>query len=321
MTTEIGNSALLRTWANDGTVTVPNNAKIDEGWLRGEQPPHEWMNYIHNILGQKINHALSRGAADWVDSTEYLAGAIVNRNGSIWLATATNTDSAPSDSNSNWLKLLAVGDNPGLLRGAGFMPVQTLYFTANGSFVKADYPWLRAVRVKCQGGGAGGTGSNVTNGCRGGGSGGTYAESFITDIAGLDASVTVTVGAGGTGGTATASTVLGGAGGASSFGSLVSAAGGGPGSGASGGMGTAVGTGQLIIPGSGGGGGSLNVAEPRIAGHGGDSVLGANGGGLGDGGALAGRNGLGYGSGGGGCRSGAAGGDGAPGIVIVELFA
>jgi hypothetical protein len=45
-----------------------------------------------------------------VDSTEYLAGAIVNRNGSIWLATATNTDSAPSDTNANWLKLVTAGE-------------------------------------------------------------------------------------------------------------------------------------------------------------------------------------------------------------------
>jgi hypothetical protein len=105
MTTEIGNSALLRTWANDGTVTVPSNTKIDEGWLRGEQPPHEWMNYIHNILGQKINHALSRGAADWVASTEYLAGAAVNRSGSLWLALATNTNSEPSGANSNWAQI------------------------------------------------------------------------------------------------------------------------------------------------------------------------------------------------------------------------
>jgi len=109
MTEEIGNSELLRTWANDGAVVVPSNAKIDEGWLRGEQPPHEWMNYIHNVLGQKINHALSRGAADWNSGTEYLAGAIVNRNGSIWRALATNTDSAPADSNSNWVRLVEVG--------------------------------------------------------------------------------------------------------------------------------------------------------------------------------------------------------------------
>jgi len=111
MTEEIGTSNLLRTWANDGTVVVPADAKIDEGWLRGEQPPHEWMNYIHNVLGQKINHALSRGAADWNSDTEYLAGAIVNRSGDIWLALATNTNSEPSSGNSNWSVLLGGRDN------------------------------------------------------------------------------------------------------------------------------------------------------------------------------------------------------------------
>ena len=111
MPQQIGNSNLLRTWANNGTVVIPADAKIDEGWLRGEQPPHEWMNYIHNVLGQKINHALSRGAADWNSGTEYLAGAIVNRNGNVWLALSANTDSEPSAGNSNWSVLLGGRDN------------------------------------------------------------------------------------------------------------------------------------------------------------------------------------------------------------------
>jgi hypothetical protein len=130
MTTEIGNSALLRTWANDGTVVVPSNAKIDEGWLRGEQPPHEWMNYIHNILGQKINHALSRGAADWVSSTEYLAGAVVNRSGAVWLALATNTNSEPTGANSNWV---AVADRSDLGNAREFRPL-----SANTTLNAAD---------------------------------------------------------------------------------------------------------------------------------------------------------------------------------------
>lgn len=107
MAEEIGNSELVRTWANDGTIVVPSGAKIDEGWLRGEQPPHEWMNYIHNVLGQKINHALSRGAADWDNATEYFAGATVNRDGNLWLSLATNTNSEPEDANSNWYRVTA----------------------------------------------------------------------------------------------------------------------------------------------------------------------------------------------------------------------
>jgi hypothetical protein len=84
--------------------------------------------------------------------------------------------------------------------------VTTVYFTSSGTFTKADYPWLRAIRVKCQGGGGGGGGAATTGvgqqAISSGGAGGAYAESFITNIAGLDASVTVTRGAGGTGGAA-----------------------------------------------------------------------------------------------------------------------
>ena len=102
MTEEIGTSNLLRTWANDGTVVVPANAKIDEGWLRGEQPPHEWMNYIHNSLGQKVNHALSRGVADWNSTTLYLVGSLVRHDGRAWMSFVENSNSEPSSANSDW---------------------------------------------------------------------------------------------------------------------------------------------------------------------------------------------------------------------------
>jgi hypothetical protein len=106
--------------------------------------------------------------------------------------------------------------------------VSTVYFTSSGTFSKADYPWLRAIRVKVQGAGGGGGGcgttaaTSVALGSAGGG--GSYSESFITDIAGLDASVTVTRGAGGAGGAA--GNNAGTAGGASSFGALVTTNGG-----------------------------------------------------------------------------------------------
>jgi hypothetical protein len=90
--------------------------------------------------------------------------------------------------------------NPGPgggLPSNAFAFVETVYFTSNGTFTKADYPWLRAIRVKCQGGGGGGgravaTSSSTVSAGDGGGGGG-YAESFITNIASLDASVTVTL--------------------------------------------------------------------------------------------------------------------------------
>jgi hypothetical protein len=144
----------------------------------------------------------------------------------------------------------------------GYTLSETVYFTASGTFTKATYPWLRAIRVRCQGGGGGGAGAGVTfaevAAGRGGG-GGVYAESFITDIAGLASSVTVTVGAAGAGGAT--GTNAGTAGGTSSFGALVSAPGGNAGSTSDFGSvsiwnagvnsPTTGGTGDLLIPGGG----------------------------------------------------------------------
>lgn len=207
---------------------------------------------------------------------------------------------------------------------------QVVKFTASGSFAKADYPWLRAVRVKVQGGGGAGSGSNSTTGTSGsGGGGGGYAEKLIP-VASLAASETVTIGAGGAG--------AGAAGAASSFGAHCSGNGGDGGSlrstdggqgvgGGAGGSGTG---GDLNISGQSGRfayGNTSSVAGSITAGgDGGSSQLGRGGAGavLVAGGASAGGGGVGYGGGGGGGANDgggtAAGGAGTAGIVIVELY-
>jgi len=93
-----------------------------------------------------------------------------------------------------------------------------------------SYPWLRAVRVRLVGGGgASRTVPALSSGqasAGAGAGGGAFAESFITDIAGLGTAVSVVVGAGGL----NAGDTTGGSGGESSFGDgetyEVSAAGG-----------------------------------------------------------------------------------------------
>jgi hypothetical protein len=222
----------------------------------------------------------------------------------------------------------------------GYQLRQILYFTSNGTFTKADYPWLQAIRVRCQGGGGGGGGAGTTGASQqnigGSGGGGVYAESFITDIAGLADSITVTRGAGGAGGAA--GNNAGADGGASSFGSLVSANGG-----IAGRLGEAlassgvvvnsnnanatIGTGDLVIPGNSAENrvflGTIAVTEavPGSSFLGGSHKTGTTGDGAG------GETGLLYGGGGGGgknhqnqatTRTGGAGGNG---IVIVELYA
>ena len=192
---------------------------------------------------------------------------------------------------------------------------------------------LRAIRVRMVGAGGGGGAVDAFAQCAGGGgSGGVYAESFITDIASLDASVTVTRGAGGTAGPPAGS---GGTGGASSFGALVSANGGGGGSrgfgerrlGAAASLVT-TGTGDLVVPGSAGQFGQFQTYTGAgfpfspFGGAGGPSKLG---GGASRSSDEVGPNGVGFGSGGAGASNFTGstarnGGAGSNGIVIVDCF-
>jgi hypothetical protein len=215
----------------------------------------------------------------------------------------------------------------------GYVYVETVYFTSNSTFTKATYPWLRAIRVKCQAGGGGGGGALQTGASTisvaSGGAGGNYAESFITDIASLDASVTITRGDGGVGG----NKANGGDGGTSSFGSLVIATGGSAGGvfnvGSSshvfGAGPTSGSSGDLVIPGGGSHTRSVTTATTAQGGNGADSFLGR--GSIGNwfpGGSMG--NGYGYGGGGAGRgHSGTGtvgtGANGSNGIIIVELYA
>jgi hypothetical protein len=230
---------------------------------------------------------------------------------------------------TNWVTIANAGT-------ASFNLVSTLYFTSSGTFTKATYPWLRAIKVKVQGAGGGGGGVAATGAGQvsisTGGSGGVYAESFITDITGLASSITITRGAGGAGGAA--GNNAGSNGGASSFGAIVSANGG---TGAlgnpTGGLdafpapvaGPTTGTGDLVIP----GGSSVSNSQVRtdfvIPPVSGGSFLGAS---LTIGFTVAsnGASGRLYGGGGTGGQNTASqaaksGGAGGNGIVIVELYA
>jgi hypothetical protein len=227
----------------------------------------------------------------------------------------------------------------------GFRYVGTRYYTSSGTFAKAD-PFgdssfdgakLRAIRVRMVGGGGGGGSVGATGAgqvaANAGGGGGCYAESFITDIAGLTTSVTVTRGGGGAAGSS---------GGASSFGSgeafEVSAVGGGsigsrgavaPPMGSLGGaVGGSTGVGDLVIPGQGSP--AVVTVEDALRCSNGSSGGSFLGGGVETfrPGFPAAQNGLAgklFGGGGGGASatqslSGATGGTGGNGIVIVDVF-
>lgn len=108
MAQEIADSKLIDTWASSGTKIEPDITKIIEGWQLGEQPPHEYMNWLQNTFGSKLNHILKNGVASWNNETEYLAGSSVQHNGNVWLCKATNTNSAPTDANANWKRTITV---------------------------------------------------------------------------------------------------------------------------------------------------------------------------------------------------------------------
>ncbi|WP_434593229.1 hypothetical protein [Streptomyces sp. A5-4] len=208
-----------------------------------------------------------------------------------------------------------------------------IYAPGSYTFTPADYPWLVRLRVQVQGGGGGGQGATAPASqliARPGASGGAYAESILS-VTDVPAPVPITVGVGGAGG-AGATNANGGNGGNSSFGTLVVGPGG---AGGSSGFaaGTAVvtsgssagatgGVGQIVVNGGGGGGSFRLSAAECLSGAGGDSHLGIGGYPRRTNGS--GTSPSGYGSGAGGAVATnnftTNGTNGAPGIVIVELY-
>lgn len=280
--------------------------------------------------GTSTNTAITPSALITRVATEVLAGLVE-------LATTseatTGTDTAKAVTPAGLTAAIASALSDAL--DTSYKYVSTIYYDGNGTFTKADYPGIRAVRVRCVGGGGGGGGAKAAASSQhasgGGGGGGGYAESFLLASA-LGASETVTVGLGGVGVSAQSGTT----GGESSFGSLCSAWGGDPGS-----VGNSVATAAI---GQGGWGGTLGIGDLGADGDTGSpgvgyaSIgIGGNGGGSQLGGSpkadfdataaasLGGRDAFSYGAGACGAASNAGGaanigGDGYHGVVIVEVF-
>ena len=117
MAQEIADSKLIDIWSSSGLIVKPDISKIIEGWQLGEQPPHEYMNWLQNTFGSKLNHILKNGVASWNNTTQYLAGSSVQYNGNVWLCKATNTNSEPADVNSNWKRIITIEALENLLVG------------------------------------------------------------------------------------------------------------------------------------------------------------------------------------------------------------
>lgn len=113
MTKEIGTSNLIDTWGASGAKQEPNEAKKNAGWTSGERPAFQFMNWLQNLFGNKINHILQNGIPLWNTETEYLIGNVVNHNGSIYTAVSDNQNSAPPS--ANWSVSNTAKDNTALV--------------------------------------------------------------------------------------------------------------------------------------------------------------------------------------------------------------
>lgn len=230
------------------------------------------------ITAAASGEVLRHNGTSWVDDrvalddlsdvviTSAASGEVLRHNGTSWVDDRVALDdlsdvavSSPAAGHilrydgSSWVNV-----------GTGYIFKERVAFSASGTFTKANYAGLRAVRVFCIGGGGGGGGASTTSSTQasvgGGGGGGGYGESWIL-AASLGTDETVTIGAAGSAGTAGANN--GGSGGTTSFGSLVVATGG------AGGEGDAAGTTVAITAGGAGGAGttadiSINGAEGGV---------------------------------------------------------
>lgn len=90
-------------WAVAGDVVAPDSAKVRAGW-GVEVVPRQWWNWFENRQDQNIAYLLQKSFAEWDSTTEYIINkSYVQRNGVVYKATATSTNSDPIALTS-WVK-------------------------------------------------------------------------------------------------------------------------------------------------------------------------------------------------------------------------
>lgn len=93
-------------WAVAGDVVAPDSAKIRAGW-GVEVVPRQWWNWFENRQDNNIAYMLQKGFAEWDATTQYISNkSYVQRNGIVYKATATSTNSDPVALTS-WVRAFA----------------------------------------------------------------------------------------------------------------------------------------------------------------------------------------------------------------------
>ena len=306
-------------WAATGDIVAPSTDYVANGW-EAIIPPREYFNWLDNRQDRFNAHVNQHGIPVWDNKTEYQANLSYSKgsNGTVYRALVTNSNVNPvTDTTGSWTTAFT---SAGLQR-----------FTEDGTFTVPSGKTVIYVSG-CGGGGGGGGGAgrttspNSSGGGGGGGAGTSAVKVPISVTPGQVLSITIgEAGQGGAGGAVNAIGNNGTAGGSTRLGSILTLNGGragglgfaGPGSGGSGGdSGGTWGT-DGISGGKGGDGGS-GGSGPYGTGGGGGRAKGSTG-------TSGPSSSSGYGTGGGGGGSsygnatvGSSGGNGTPGILIIE---
>jgi len=79
-------------WGNLGNRIAPSVAKVDTGWVAGEQPPHEWENSERYQSQRRLNHCIDMHGINGVKpgratGPEYISGALWENT---WLTESDN---------------------------------------------------------------------------------------------------------------------------------------------------------------------------------------------------------------------------------------
>lgn len=179
---------LIPVWAASGTLATPDASKIAQGWLLGEKPPHEYMNWWMNLLTWRVNHVLQNGVASWDASILYPVNSFTRQSGLLWRAITENINKPPASSPADWIQVTQNASQltSGILPNARLQGNynQVTNFTISGKLIANEVA----------GNGAGLTALNASQLSSGNVPNARLANSY-TNIINLTASGTITAGA------------------------------------------------------------------------------------------------------------------------------
>jgi hypothetical protein len=124
--------SMNQVWASAGDVVMPDNAKIQEGWLV-EVPPRQYWNWMQNRADTNLAYIFQRGIPEWDNTVEYIANkSFVVYNGVTYKAILTGTNQNPSTATTYWQRAFSTWSTAGEAVG-GLTPSANTYAYFTGA--------------------------------------------------------------------------------------------------------------------------------------------------------------------------------------------